>query len=82
MKMGSNYLAILGVTTVTDGRVAALHDAAHFRNMHAVLHAAQAPGHVGVDFHDDLLGFLTHGTQMACTGAARLIRSRPCARIS
>ena len=58
-----------GGSHLADGRVAALHDAAHFRNMHAVLHAAQAPGHVGVDFHDDLLGFLTHGTQMACTGA-------------
>ena len=41
---GSGHLA--------DGRIVALHDAGHLRDVHAVLHAAQAAGHVLVDLDD------------------------------
>ena len=37
--------------------------------MHAVLHAAQAAGHVLIDLHDDLFGLFAHGTQMGSAGA-------------
>ena len=58
---GSGHLA--------DGRVVAFHDAGHLRNVHAVLHAAQAAGHVLIDLHDDLFGLFAHGTQMGSAGA-------------
>ena len=58
---GSGHLA--------DGRVVALHDAGHLRDVHAVLHAAQAAGHVLIDLHDDLFGLFAHGTQMGSAGA-------------
>ena len=57
-----------GSSHLPDGRIAALHDAGDLRDVHAVLHAAQAPGHVGVDFHDDLFCLLAHGTQMGGAG--------------
>ena len=38
-------------------------------DVHPVLGAAQALGHVPVDLHDDLFGLIAHGTQVGSTGA-------------
>ena len=58
-----------GGSHLADGRVVALHDAGHLRDMDAVFHTAEAAGHVLVDLHDDLLGLFAHGTQMRSAGA-------------
>ena len=57
---GSGHLA--------DGRVLAFHDAGDLRNVDAVLHAAKAARHIGVDLYDDLLGLFAHSTQMRSAG--------------
>ena len=49
-------------------RVIALHHTGHLRDVHPVLGAAEAARHIGVDFHDDLLGLFADGTQMGSTG--------------
>jgi len=46
------------------GVVAPLHDHVHLGNMDAVIKAAQAPGHILVDLHDDHLGFLNNSPQV------------------
>ena len=58
---GSGHLA--------NGRVAALHDAGDPGDVDAVLHAAEAAGHIGVDFDDDLLGLFADSAQMRSAGA-------------
>ena len=57
---GSGHLA--------DGRVVALHNTGNLGDVHPVLGAAQASGHVPVDLNDDLLGLLADGTQVGSTG--------------
>ena len=58
---GSGHLA--------DGRVAALHNTGNLGDVHPVLGAAQAFGHVPVDLNDDFLGLIADGTQVGSTGA-------------
>ncbi len=57
-----------GSCHLADGGICALHDAAYLRNVYAVLHAAKAARHIGVDLHDDLLGLFAHSTQMRSAG--------------
>ena len=45
--------------------IVALHNGSDLVNVDAVLEAAQAAGHVLVHFHNDLLGLLADGSQMA-----------------
>ena len=58
-----------GCSHLTHRRVGALHDTGHLRDVHPVLGAAQAAGHVGVDLDDDLFGLFADGAQMRSTGA-------------
>ena len=58
---GSGHLA--------DGRVAALHNTGNLGDVHPVLGAAQAFGHVPIDLNDDLFGLIADGTQVGSTGA-------------
>ena len=46
------------------GVVAPLHDHVHLGNMDAVVKAAQTPGHILVDLHDDHLGLFNNSPQM------------------
>ena len=57
-----------GSCHLADGGICALHNATYLRNVYAVLHAAKAARHIGVDLHDDLLGLFAHSTQMRSAG--------------
>ena len=50
-------------------RIVSFYNRINLGNMDAFIEAAETPGHIGIHFHDDVLGCAAHISQMGCTGA-------------